>query len=167
MKLSWQSEKGRSPHISFFILATTGIRRGEARALQWKHLIEERGQKDLVIEQAIKSDDTLGSTKTGKSRVVILNKRAQRYLKSWREHSPFTKQEDFIFFGRNAKRPIMGKTLQHHFKKALEKAKINTKGRNLVIHSFRHTYNTLVFSQYRTQEKITENPICNHWKYNN
>jgi len=136
--------KGEEYAYFFFILATTGIRRGEARALQWKHLIQERGQEGLVIEQSIKGDNTLGSTKTGKSRVVILNKRAQSFLKSWRKQSPFTKQEDFIFFGSNAKRPIMGKTLQNHFKKALENAKINIKGRNLVIHSFRHTYNTLL-----------------------
>ncbi len=30
----------------------------------------------------------------------------------------------------------MGKTLQNRFQKALEKAEINTEGRNLVIHSF-------------------------------
>lgn len=37
-----------------------------------------------------------------------------------------------------------GKTLQNRFQKALEEAKIKSEGRNLVIHSFRHTYNTLL-----------------------
>ena len=136
--------KGEEYAYFFFILATTGMRRGEARALQWKHLIKGRGHEGVVIEQAIKNDDSLGDTKTGKPRVVILNKRGEELLKKWEEESPFTKLEDFIFFGSNSKRPIMGKTLQNHFKKALENAKINTKGRNLVIHSFRHTYNTLL-----------------------
>ena len=120
------------------------MRRGEARSLLWKHLIKERGHEGVVIEQAIQNDNSLGDTKTVKPRVVILNKRGEALLKRWEEESPFTKLEDFIFFGSNAKRPIMGKTLQSHFKKALENAKINTKGRNLVIHSFRHTYNTLL-----------------------
>jgi len=111
----------------FFILATTGMRRGEARALKWKHVIEDKKRNGLLIEESIKNDDSTGSTKTGKSRVVVLSQRAEE-----------------IFYGSNGSRPIMGKTLQNRFQKALENAKIEINGRNLVIHSFRHTYNTLL-----------------------
>ncbi|WP_345907017.1 site-specific integrase [Sphaerochaeta sp. UBA5849] len=128
----------------FFILATTGMRRGEARALKWKHVIEDKKRNGLLIEESIKNDDTTGSTKTGKSRVVVLSQRAEEILEHWKASTPFHDPEDLIFYGSNGSRPIMGKTLQNRFQKALEIAKIEINGRNLVIHSFRHTYNTLL-----------------------
>jgi len=128
----------------FFILATTGMRRGEARALKWKHVIEDKKRNGLLIEESIKNDDSTGSTKTGKSRVVVLSQRAEEILEHWKASTPFHDPEDLIFYGSNGSRPIMGKTLQNRFQKALENAKIEINGRNLVIHSFRHTYNTLL-----------------------
>ena len=128
----------------FFILATTGLRRGEGRALKWKHIIKNEQRNGLLIEEAIKNDDTTGSTKTGKARVVVLNKQAEKYLEHWQASTPFNDPEDLIFYGSNGSRPIMGKTLQNRFQKALQKAGIKTDGRNLVIHSFRHSYNTLL-----------------------
>lgn len=128
----------------FFILATTGMRRGEARALKWKHVIEDKKRNGLLIEESIKNYDSTGSTKTGKSRVVVLSQRAEVILEHWKASTPFHDPEDLIFYGRNGSRPIMGKTLQTRFQRALEKAEIKAEGRNLVIHSFRHTYNTLL-----------------------
>jgi len=128
----------------FFILATTGLRRGEGRALKWKHIIKNEQRNGLLIEEAIKNDDTTGSTKTGKARVLVLNKQAEKYLEHWQASTPFNDPEDLIFYGSNGSRPIMGKTLQNRFHKALQKADIKTDGRNLVIHSFRHSYNTLL-----------------------
>lgn len=128
----------------FFILATTGLRRGEGRGLQWRHIIWNEERNGLYIEQAVKDDDSLGTTKTGKSRVVLLNKRAETYLNKWLQETPYNGMSDFIFFGKDGTRPIMGKTLQNRFKNALEKAGIVVGERNLVIHSFRHTYNTML-----------------------
>ena len=108
----------------FFILATTGMRRGEARALKWKHVIEDKKRNGLLIEESIKNDDSTGSTKTGKSRVVVLCQRAEEILEHWKASTPFHDPEDLIFYGSNGNRPIMGKTLQNRFQKALEKAKI-------------------------------------------
>lgn len=130
----------------FYILATTGMRRGEARGLQWRHVIKKEERYGLLIEQAVRNDDTLGSTKTGKSRVVLLSKRAQEYLNTWYEATPYKESDSFVFFGREGNRPIMGKTLQSRFTRALRVARIKVNGRNLVIHSFRHTYNTLLRS---------------------
>jgi integrase len=131
----------------FFILATTGMRRGETRPLKWKHVIEDKKRNGLLIEESIKNDDSTGSTKTGKSRVVVLSQRAEKILEHWKASTPFHDPEDLIFYGSNGSngsRPIMGKTLRNRFPKALEKAEIKTEGRNLVLHSFRHTYNTLL-----------------------
>ena len=51
---------------------------------------------------------------------------------------------DLIFFGADKIKTVTRKTLSSHFDKALERVKIETKNRCLVIHSFRHTYNTLL-----------------------
>ena len=129
----------------FFILATTGMRRGETRALKWEHVIEDKKRNGLLIEESIKNDDSTGSTKTGKSRVVVLSQRAEEILEHWKASMPFhDPEDDLISYGSNGNRPIMGKTLQNRFQKALGNAKIEVNGRNLVIHSFRHTYNTLL-----------------------
>lgn len=42
--------------VCYMILATTGIRTGEVRALYWRHNIAEGA---LLIEQAVKADDTI------------------------------------------------------------------------------------------------------------
>ena len=110
----------------FFILATTGLRRGEGRALKWKHIIKNEQRYKLLIEEAINNDDSTGSTKTGKARVVILNKQAEKYLEHWQASTPFNDPEDLIFYGSNGSRPIRGKTLQNRFQKALQKAEIKT-----------------------------------------
>lgn len=128
----------------FYILATTGMRRGEARGLQWRHIIKKKERYGILIEQAVKNDDTVGSTKTGKSRVVLLSKRAQEYLDDWYQKTPYKELDSFVFYGRDGHRPIMGKTLQSRFVRALQVAGIQRTGRNLVLHSFRHTYNTLL-----------------------
>lgn len=128
----------------FYVLATTGMRRGEARGLQWRHVIKKAERYGVLIEQAVKNDDTVGSTKTGKSRVVLLSERTREYLDSWYRTTPFSEPDSFVFLSKDGCRPIMGKTLQSRFVKALQVAGIQRSGRNLVIHSFRHTYNTLL-----------------------
>jgi len=141
LKKIWKEEEYA---YFFFILATTGLRRGECRALKWKHIIINTQRNGLLIEESIKNDNTTGTTKTGKDRVVVLNQRGELMLDHWKAITPFNDLEDLIFFGRTGSRPIMGKTLQNRFQKALVKADIKSEGRNLVIHSFRHTYNTLL-----------------------
>lgn len=126
----------------FYILLATGMRVGEGRALQWKHVIHDEKRNGLFIEQAVKANGEIGTTKTGKSRVVILTKRAERYLNDWYETTPFDEPEDFIFFGRERNNALSATPTINHFKKALVNAGVLVNGRKLVIHSFRHTYNT-------------------------
>ncbi|WP_041384337.1 tyrosine-type recombinase/integrase [Sphaerochaeta pleomorpha] len=112
--------------------------------MKWKHVIINEQRNGLLIEEAVKDDDTTGTTKTGKARVVVLCQRAEEYLEHCKASTPFSDSDDLIFYGNNGNRHIMGKTLQNRFQKALQKAEIKTDGRNLVIHSFRHSYNTLL-----------------------
>jgi integrase len=128
----------------FLLLSTTGMRVGELRALQWKHIIWKEDRNALLIEQSVKHDNSIGSTKTNKSRIVVLTKRAQDCLDDWLEVSPFDQMRDFIFYGQDRSSTVTGRTLLNRFAKALKDVGIDTTGRNLVIHSFRHTYNTML-----------------------
>lgn len=128
----------------FYILATTGLRSGEVRALQWKHILWNEQRNGLRIERAVKDNGVFGTTKTGHSRVVLLTKKADKNLQDWLKESPFDQMNDLIFFGSDRSKPVTRKTMARHFEQALTRAKIEVGNRNLVIHSFRHTYNTLL-----------------------
>ncbi len=151
LELIWKTPK----YAALFItLATTGIRSGEARALLWRHLIPGGW---LHVERAHKVDGSIGGTKTGDERVIALPRRTVEVLEWWREQSPFQGEEHLIFFGRDSGIPLNVETVTHEFhatiKRLNEAAKkkklppvIKTEGRNLVAHSFRHTYNTIMRS---------------------
>lgn len=80
--------------VAFLLLASTGIRSGECRALRWLNLLEGRA---LYVDSAL---DKLGrpkGTKTGAARVVLLPTKAQRALAEWRGLTKRKSAEDFIF----------------------------------------------------------------------
>ena len=81
---------------AYMTLATTGIRPGELLALQWLHLINNKG---LFIERAVKPKTGLGPTKTEDVRVVLLPKCTVDLLLDWREESLFPDDDCLIFFG--------------------------------------------------------------------
>jgi integrase len=128
----------------FYILATTGLRLGEIRALQWKHIIWNEQRNGLNIERAVKDNNEFGTTKTGHSRVILLTSRADSFLQDWLKEVTYDQMNDLIFYGSERHNPITRQTLHRHFEKALERVDIKVGNRCLVIHSFRHTYNTLL-----------------------
>ncbi len=134
----WKTEKYA---IAFSILATIGLHSGELRALQWKDVLWDGG---LSIEKSVKVDQTIGTTKTNEARVVLLTSRALKLLAEWREESPYSEMSDFIFFGPDGEHPMDRGVLLEVLKHAMKICSINTEGRNLVVHSFRHTFNTLM-----------------------
>lgn len=137
----------------FLVLAATGIRSGEARALQWKHVgaavvtLPDGKQVEipyLMIEQGVKFySNEIGSTKSGKGRPVYLPARARAALEWWRSNTYGGKGPgDLVFPGSSGARPIDEELLRARFKKALVKARVDVAGRNLVPHSLRHAYVT-------------------------
>ncbi|MFZ7131968.1 MAG: tyrosine-type recombinase/integrase [Eubacteriales bacterium] len=125
----------------FLIMSSTGVRSGEVRALQWKHILKDGW---IHIEQAAKPGGKVGETKTKSERLVYIPKRVQQVLQVWKEESVFTDPEDFIFFGAYRNRAINVTTVSKLVPKALQRAEIKTDGKNLVAHSFRHTFNTMM-----------------------
>ncbi len=125
----------------FMMLAMTGVRSGELRALQWKHVHREGF---VEICQAVKIDKTIGGTKTNTVRTVLLLPRVIAVLEEWYAVTPHKAPEDFVFPGIDGNHPLDRFFLLRAFRRAMKAAKIEIEGRNLVVHSFRHTFNTLL-----------------------
>ena len=138
--------------VFMLVLAATGIRSGEARALRWKHVQSKRMQIQtatveiwyLQVEDAVKftsAEPVIGTTKAGKPRPVFLPERARGALEWWKEHSPWpTRSSDFVFPGREVDRPMDEDLPRQRFKKALEAAEVDAADRWLTPHSLRHSY---------------------------
>ena len=138
----------------FLTMATTGIREGEARALQWRHVLPNGW---MTIERAVKIDGTIGSLKkrerTGEPRVVALPSRTQSAISQWRLVSPFKRPDDLVFFGDRPDHLLNRRTFQDIFARALDgehhedeskPVRIVKAERYLTPHSLRHTYNTMM-----------------------
>ncbi len=137
--------------VAFLLLASTGIRGGECRALRWLNVLEGRA---LYVDCGLDAFNRPKGTKTGATRVALLPARAQAMLEEWRELAKWKADGDFIFsvhqdepHGRNwLTRALPGAIAR--LNDAAEKEGlppvIETAGRNLVVHSFRHTFISLV-----------------------
>lgn len=138
----------------FLTMATTGIREGEVRALQWKHVLPSGW---LVIERAVKIDGSIGALKkrerTGEPRVVAYPAQTRDVLLWWHGQSPYKEPDDLVFFGDRADHPLNGHTFQTILARALDgehredeskPARIVRGDRFLTTHSLRHTFNTMM-----------------------
>jgi len=128
--------------VLYFLMLSSGIRSGEARALQWKHIIWE--QQGILIIQAIKADGSIGEPKANEIRGIILPQRAIDLLKWWKQRCVYNEPEDFVFHSQTRGKPIGKEAITAGFKSALKRAGIDIGDRNLVAHSLRHTYNTIM-----------------------
>jgi len=141
----WKPDrKSMDPRECFTLMltmASTGIRVGEARALQWRHVLP-RGW--LYVERAVKADGSIGPTKGREVRVVALPSRTQVELAKWKEKSLFPADGDLIFYGAGPDRPLNKRTFTDIFARGIRNAKIATAGRVIVTHSLRHGYNTMM-----------------------
>jgi integrase len=147
--------------VMFLVLASTGIRSGEVRALQWKHVLWE--ERALLVERAVKGDGE-GSIEFGPiselkggARIVLLPARTLEALRDWQGKAFYAKPDDLVFQGSARTMPVMvsmsrrvADAIRRVNKPAIDKglpALIEVGARNLVAHSFRHTYNTMMRRQ--------------------
>lgn len=93
---------------AFLVLATTGMRSGELRALKWHHIHWNQG---IVIDQAVKADDTIGLTKTGRPRVVPLLRRAEVNLQALLSKTRYGGEDSFVFPSMYGDHPLKKRTL--------------------------------------------------------
>lgn len=126
----------------FYLLLTSGLRSGEARALLWRHVVWE--EKAITVLHAVKASGEIGDTKTGEARAVFLPTRTINQLLFFKGITPYDEDDELIFPSSrgNGREPMNKKTPLKPFRKGLEAAGISGSDRNLVVHSLRHTYNS-------------------------
>ena len=138
--------------LFFLILAGTGIRSGECRALSWRQVMWEESAL-LINRTCIGGSLEVGpiSEKKGGSKIVLMPSRVRDELREWQRLSLLREPDDFMFPGKIKGKPISKATIVHELPVAIWRLNtaakekrlppvIDTTGRNLVVHSFRHTY---------------------------
>jgi len=141
--------------VLMLVLASTGIRSGEARALPWRNVLWT--DRALLVDRAVKGGSggtgEIGPTKTGETRVVLLPSRTLAELEGWSREQ--IHDEDTLVFVGEEGRPLSAVTVTHALPAAIARmgktaqakglpAPIRVGERNLVVHSFRHGYNTMM-----------------------
>ena len=144
----WIDHQG---YTCFMLAATTGMRRGEILALEWRHIDFQK--KCVIIEQAWKGRSGLGEPKWGKRRITPLPSITIRALNELYEDSIRTAPDDLVICNDDGSR--YGETWwRKRFLRAMKIAGIDVKGRGLKPHSFRHTLNTILLDANQNPEKI-------------
>lgn len=124
----------------YLTMLTTGMRRGEAAALLWEHVIWSKS--GILVLQAVKADNSIALPKGGDMRAVIMPQRTLETLTTWHEATPFPDPAHYVFHGDWGDKHIFPQTISKKFHVGLKNSKIQIGGRNLTAHSLRHTYNT-------------------------
>lgn len=136
--------KDRMDYTAFLLAATTGMRRGEILALRWVDVDLEQGFANVA--RAWKGRSEIGLPKWNKKRMIPIPNSMIDALLILREESIRTAPDDLILCYDDGSR-LGGTWWKKRFTRAMEKAGIDYRGRNLRPHSFRHTLNTLLRSR--------------------
>ena len=123
----------------YALAVSSGMRSGELRALQWGAVIWDPG--GVLVLQAITRDNIVGEPKGKSRRSILLPDRTINLLELWKTLTRYPDPGDYVFAGRYG-RWLSARSITINLLPGLQRAGINTEGRNIVAHSLRHTYNT-------------------------
>lgn len=142
-------EKG----VLFLVLASTGIRSGECRALSWRQVLWQ--ERALLVDRCVNKGEEIApiSDKKGGSKIVLVPSRTLGELKEWHDLNPWRDPEDLVFPGETRGRPLASASVAHALAPAIRRANrkareagldppIQANGRTLTVHGLRHTWNT-------------------------
>ncbi|HPA72696.1 MAG TPA: tyrosine-type recombinase/integrase [Spirochaetota bacterium] len=128
---------------------TTGARRSELLALQWRDVNFTENKID--ISKGYTTTDGIGKTKNkGSLRFVALHSIARERLLALRMISPFPDDQHFVFYGATPGKPMAPDAASLFFKNSMTRAGITAEEqerRHLSLHSARHTFVTLYRSR--------------------
>lgn len=130
-------------HTLLFLIVSSGMRSGEVRALRWGDVIWD--DSGILITKACKNSGLIGTVKEKKEKFVRLPNRTMQLLKDWKKESLAVEETDFIFYGKGVDKPIDKRTILDNFKRAMTRVGVG-EGKNLLVHSLRHTFNSYLLS---------------------
>lgn len=117
------------------ILAETGLRPGELRALRWGDL----GDSGIVVERAI-SRNQVGPTKNNKKRTVQLRPAARKAFIEWKLMSGPKSRDDLIFPAARGPGVWTDSGYNLWAKRTVSDAAARAGLRGLVVYDLRHTF---------------------------
>jgi integrase len=123
----------------FATMLSAGLRSGEVRALQWMDI--DFGLSGIYIRRALNIKQILGDPKGKEIRAIPIPGRTLSLLSDWRDSTHYDSLNDFVFPDADGN-PITRYVALGHFRKGLERSMIEVNGREILVHSLRHTYNT-------------------------
>lgn len=130
------------------VLAWTGLRPGELRALTWERI----GANSIWVRAAV-SGDEMRSTKTGAERDVELQPAARRALLEWYVAQGQPSEGSLIFPGRDGRLwrdEAYNRWQQTAWKPAAERAGV----KGAVLYDLRHTYASWLIDQGRSPAEV-------------
>ena len=136
MKLFSSSWDNPNAYIAAFTAAFTGMRLGEIRALRKSRIMDD----SILVDSSWSDKAGIKCTKSGKERVVPITRRMHSMLMQVSSGMG----DDELVFSRDGKTPYEDRRFSLPLRKAMAKAGIDYKGRNITFHSFRHFFNTQV-----------------------
>ena len=127
-------------------IANSGLRVGEVRECKWQDIKFDidNGNDELIAEVRVSQH-----TKTKKVRNVQTQPNANTYLKRWREITPFSKPNEYVFFSGSTEEQKQFTDLNKTFKTILKKIPYNDRedgllndadGKRRSLYSLRHVY---------------------------
>jgi integrase len=124
-------------HAAAVLATTTGLRSGEVRAIRRSDI----GEAVLNVDHSWSDFDGLKAPKNGEKRRVPLLPEVRRLLVGLLVENPHTDAEDpFLFFSESPDKPAQGDLFRRGLAKALKRAGVDTTGRKVDFHSFRHYF---------------------------
>ncbi|QTB12949.1 site-specific integrase [Lysinibacillus sphaericus] len=134
----------------FYLLALTGMRKGEAFALKWKDIdfANRTISINKAISHAVNNKLYVKSTKTGKSRTIYIDEKTIELLKEWRK-TQYNTYETLGYNTLNPEQLIFSNLENQHIQPSITSRwlnKIITKYNlpHITTHGLRHTHCTLL-----------------------
>ena len=139
--MKWSDVRQKAALILGF---SCGLRRGEIRALRWKHVDLER--KVMQITENYTDDDGLKEPKAGSFRYVPLFGTILDILTELKRTNPYGGEpDDFVLPNVEREKPLAAITIKRGFERIMDAIGIDKavrEKRNLSFHSMRHSFVT-------------------------
>lgn len=134
--------------VMFTLMVSSGMRSGEARALEWPSVIFD--VPGVLVFQAVTANRKLGPTKGKERRGAIIPGWTAELLRRWQQASG--QDTEFVF--RSVRGGFHSKeTVYRKFVEAVDRAGIRRRARRIVPRCLRTTYNT------RTRQMLLANAM--------